>query len=215
MELHAIFINLLQQYTADNALIIACWKEIEKQYTNNKRYYHNLTHLEKLIAILQEYQPLVKDWDSLLLAVFYHDIIYNVMKTNNEEKSAALAAAKLTDIGCPVQKIMQCRQLILATKTHTPSADADTNLFTDADLSILGQSPEIYHQYCAQIRKEYAVYPDLLYKPGRVKVIRHFLQMERIFKTETFFSRFETRAKENLQWELLELGAEQTCSGTT
>jgi predicted metal-dependent HD superfamily phosphohydrolase len=208
MELPAIFSNLLQRYTTDHALISAFWKEIEKRYTNRKRHYHHLTHLEKLIAVLAEYQPLVKDWDSMLLAVFYHDIVYSVLKTNNEEKSAALAAARLKSVGFPVQKIAYCSQLILATKAHTESADAGTNLFTDADLSILGQSPDTYQQYCVQIRKEYAIYPDVLYKPGRIKVIRHFLQMERIFKTEVFFNRFETRAKENLQWELHGLAAE-------
>ncbi len=206
MELPAIFSNLLQQYTADHALINVLWKEIEKQYTGRKRHYHNLTHLEKLITILQEYQAQVLDWDSLLLAVFYHDIVYNVLKSNNEEKSAALAAARLAGIGYPAEKITHCGLLILATKNHNAGTAADTNLFTDADLSILGQSPEVYRQYCAQIRKEYAVYPDILYKPGRIKVIHHFLQMERIFKTEVFFSRFETRAKENLQWELNQLG---------
>lgn len=207
MELPAIFSNLLRRYTSNHALIIGLWNEIEERYSNRKRHYHTLNHLQNLITALQEYQLQVKDWDTMLLAVFYHDIVYNVLKTNNEEKSGSLAVNRLGRIGYPAPKIASCSQLILATKAHSSSTDADTNLFTDADLSILGQSPEAYQQYCAQIRKEYAIYPDLLYRPGRIKVIRHLLAMEPIFKTDMFFNRLEARAKENLHWELLTLGA--------
>lgn len=206
MELSAIFSRLLQQYTADQLLINTLWNEIEKRYTNRKRHYHNLRHLENLICGLQEHQTQVNDWDSMLLAAFYHDIVYNVLKTDNEEKSAALAADRLNSFGYPTGKITHCTRLILATKTHATSTDADVNLFTDADLSVLGQPAEIYQQYCAQIRKEYAIYPDILYKPGRIKVLRHFLQQAHIYKTAVFYNRLEARAKENLQQELQELG---------
>jgi predicted metal-dependent HD superfamily phosphohydrolase len=33
----------------------------------------------------------IEDWDRLVLAVAYHDVIYNVVKHNNEEKSKAIA----------------------------------------------------------------------------------------------------------------------------
>jgi predicted metal-dependent HD superfamily phosphohydrolase len=49
------------------------------------------------------------------------------------------------------------------------------------------------------------VYPDVIYKPGRKKVLAHFLQMERIYKTGIFFTMFEKQARQNLQDELAEL----------
>ena len=58
----------------------------------------------------------------------------------------------------------------------------DINLFTDADLAILGAEPEIYKNYAAAIRQEYSVFPDPIYIPGRKKVLLHFLKMERLFK---------------------------------
>jgi predicted metal-dependent HD superfamily phosphohydrolase len=86
-------------------------------------------------------------------------------------------------------------------KKHAISNNADTNLFTDADLSVLGESRDQYEKYCFQVRREYAIYPDIVYKPGRKKVISHFLQMERIFKTTAFSDRYEKQARENLHWE--------------
>jgi len=60
--------------------------------------------------------------------------------------------------------------------------------------------------YYKNARKEYAIFPDFVYKPGRKKVLLHFLAMERIFKTDYFFHKFEMQAKQNLQKELEMLG---------
>ena len=91
---------------------------------------------------------------------------------------------------------------VLATKKHAACDDTDTNYFTDADLSVLGQGWYVYSNYYRQVRKEYALYPDIIYIPGRKKVLQHFLQMERIFKTDHFFNKFELQARENIQKEL-------------
>jgi predicted metal-dependent HD superfamily phosphohydrolase len=202
MELRQIFIQLVNTYTGDESIAAAYWKEIEKRYNGPKRYYHTTIHLEKLIGELNTCKHLITDWDTLLFSVFYHDIIYNVLKSNNEEKSADLAVKRLSAINFPVDKINTCRQQIIATKSHLSSMNKDTNLFTDADLSILGQPTDAYRQYCAQIRKEYSIYPDIVYKPGRKKVVIHFLNMGKIFKTSYFSDEYELQARKNLESEL-------------
>ena len=147
----------------------------------------------------------LENWDTVLFSLYYHDIIYNPLKTTNEEKSAAFAENRMQLIGVPQMTIENCVRQILATKKHLLSADNDTNIFIDADLSILGQPWNVYANYYTQVRNEYALYPDMIYKPGRKKVLLHFLQMERIFKTDYFFERFEATSKENLHRELKEL----------
>jgi predicted metal-dependent HD superfamily phosphohydrolase len=174
-------------------------------YTSRKRYYHNLTHLEKLFGALSAVQTQVEDWNTALFALFYHDLIYNPLRKDNEEQSALRAQVCLQQLNVPPEKIARCAAHIRATQGHQVSTDADTNLFTDADLSILGQDWDTYSTYIAQIRKEYAIYPDLLYRPGRQKVLRHFLAMDRIYKTDFFFKRYEEKARENMGRELLEL----------
>ena len=59
--------------------------------------------------------------------------------------------------------------------------------------------------YLKNVRKEYSLYPNLVYNPGRKKVLQHFVEMEKIFKTEYFFEKFEAQAKENLKQELEQL----------
>jgi predicted metal-dependent HD superfamily phosphohydrolase len=90
----------------------------------------------------------------------------------------------------------------LATKTHILAADSDTNFFTDADLSVLGSDWESYSAYFKNVRKEYAIYPDFIYNSGRKEVLKHFLGMNQIFKTDFFYAKFEAQARLNLEREL-------------
>lgn len=133
---------------------------------------------------------------------FYHDLIYNASSSGNEEKSAEAAQKRLQQLGVPATKIRNCVDQILATKGHTMSDDTDTNIFTDADLSILGHDSAVYTAYYKNIRKEYSIYPDFMYNPGRKKVLQHFLAMPRIFKTDHFYDTYEAQARINLQAEL-------------
>ena len=203
--LDKIFIELTRKYINDEKVYYKLWNEIEKAYTGKKRYYHNLFHLQALYNELTECRQLISDWDTILFSLFYHDIIYSVIKGNNEQKSADVAVNRLKVIGFPELQIERCYQQILATSNHLTSNDLDTNLFTDSDLSILGQPESAYDDYCLQIRKEYGIFPDMIYKPGRKKVVIHFLEMQRIFKTEIFFEKFEMQARKNLQRELEKL----------
>ena len=147
----------------------------------------------------------IQNWDTILFTLYYHDIIYNSLKSDNEEQSAELAEKRMNQISVPVGTIELCKQQILATKSHMVSPNSDTNYFTDADLSILGQGRETYSQYCKNIRKEFSIYPDFIYNPGRKKVVSHFLTMDRIYKTDYFYIQLEAEARKNLANELTNL----------
>jgi predicted metal-dependent HD superfamily phosphohydrolase len=108
----------------------------------------------------------------------------------------------MSQIGVPNSTIERCKTQILATKSHTNSADSDTNYFTDADLSVLGQPWETYLQYSGNVRKEYSLHPDFVYNPGRKKVLNHFLEMDRILKTDFYYGKFEVQARQNLKKEM-------------
>lgn len=196
------YIQLLKQYEVLSSTAIVLWSEIETNHSKSSRHYHNLTHLEDLFFQLSEVKPQIHNWNITLFTLFYHDVIYNATKKDNEQKSAELAQKRLKEIGVNENEIEMCFDQILATKAHMPSQNSDTNYFTDADLSILGRDPATYVQYCENIRKEYSIYPTFMYNRGRKKVINHFLGMDRIFKTEYFFKKFERQAKVNLNDEL-------------
>jgi predicted metal-dependent HD superfamily phosphohydrolase len=199
------FINLVENYSGDHQLIETLWDEIEKNYSENTRYYHTLTHLTNMFSQLEEVKAEIVDRHTLLFSLYYHDFIYQTKNNDNEERTAEMARERLQLLSFPPDKIEKCFHQILATKGHLKNNDHDTNLFIDADLSILGQSWLVYTEYASQIRKEYAIYPDSVYKSGREKVLSHFLNMEQIFKTPYFYDKYERKAKENLREELRDL----------
>ncbi|HEY1023427.1 MAG TPA: hypothetical protein VGE06_14000 [Flavisolibacter sp.] len=186
------------------------WLEIETAYLESGRYFHDLSHLEYLLIELIPLKPRFEDWETAFFSLVYHDVVYDVERhmvmNDNEEKSADFAAKQLAAMGYSSSIIEKCKSQIMATQKHGLAPDNDTNLFTDADLSILGKPWPQYAAYKDKIRKEYSVYNDSIYTIGRRRVLETFLQREPLFKTKYFYDRYEETAKANLrkEWQLLQ-----------
>ncbi len=201
--LRSAFHDMLYRYavTAHEAHVL--WREVVIAYGTDDRHYHTLQHLEDIQSSMNEVWPQLDDPDAVLLAIVYHDIIFQATCCDNEERSAELMRARLTlHVGLPAPRMDRAANHILATKAHVHNPAPDTDLFTDADLSILGASADRYAAYAHEVRREFQIYPDLFYRPGRRKVLKHFLDMPQIFKTAYFRERFEEQARINLNAEL-------------
>lgn len=196
------FSHLFEKYSNNRDLFDVYWTEIEKAYNSKKRHYHNLIHVQNMIDELYEVKNNIEDFDAILFSVFYHDLIYKSTAKDNEEKSAEFARERLLKIKLSDDQLAKINNQIIATKNHRKSIDVDTNYLLDADLSILGKSWEEYEKYVSQIREEYAIYPDFLYKPGRKKVLIHFLEFKEIYKTTYFKEKYERQARINIEKEI-------------
>lgn len=201
MNLEERFSTLLTEYTNDYNLITSLWKKIDKHYSEKHRAYHNKTHLIELFKYFDLYKDNLDNPDVVALSIVYHDIIYNIWKKGNEEKSADLALKELSQINIHTFYLEQIHKLILATKTHQAN-DNDTKWLVDFDLAILGKPSEVYQNYKKLIRKEYKLVPNFMYKKGRKKVLQHFIDKPFIYATDEFRSLYENQAKENLTNEL-------------
>ncbi|MFL9833420.1 HD domain-containing protein [Chryseobacterium terrae] len=199
------FKMLCLNFTQDKILIEKFWLEIEKNYSGKNRHYHNLQHLENMFEEIDTVRNQIEKFDNISFSIFYHDMIYDAASKSNEEKSADFAKKRLESLGANSDDIQKVYKQILATKSHKKSDDGDTDFLLDADLSVLGKGREFYFEYTKQIRKEYSIYPDFLYKPGRKKVLQHFLELESIFKTKYFQNKYEVQARENIEFELKSL----------
>jgi predicted metal-dependent HD superfamily phosphohydrolase len=202
MNLKERFLNLCTPFTKDSYLTDTLWSEIEKKHSEKGKHYHNLQHLDHMFSELNSIKSKLENYTGVSFSVFYHDVVYDAALKSNEEKSAELAESRLQKLNIDQNLITKVSGQIIATKSHRESDDSDTNYILDADLSILGQDAETYREYTQKIRKEYSLYPDLLYKPGRKKVLRHFLELDSIFKTEDFREKYEKRARENILFEI-------------
>ena len=187
---------LCQNFTTNKELILTLWSEIEKAHTTPTRHYHTDKHLKQIYQALPTINKLSE------FAIFYHDIIYNVSRNDNEEQSALLCEKRLKYLGVSTELRNQVTQLIRETKTHEASSITNA-LFLDADLAILGSTWDIYQIYLQNVRKEYEIYNDNVYNVGRKKVLKQFLGKERIYMSEYFYERYEQQARKNIEQELL------------
>ena len=187
------FKTLCQNYSKDKKLISKLWEELAQAHSGSDRHYHTLQHLEHIYKELEA----IKITPRLAFGTFYHDIIYDAKRNDNEKQSALLAQKRLEQLNIPTELTQKVSQLIIETKTHKASS-AENALFLDADLSILGSSTINYKAYAQNVRKEYAIYSDITYFSGRKKVLKHFLEQKKIYKTEHFYDKYEKQARVNL-----------------
>ncbi len=203
-QLRSKWINLSSKYAEDEKITITFWDEILKHYTSNNRYYHNLYHIQNMLLQAEEHKSVIEDFDVLVFSIWYHDIIYKSTKKDNEEKSGLFAKKALKKLNIEEKRRENVQKLIISTKKHQIVLDnnQDNAFLLDFDLSILGADWETYKNYTHQIRKEYKIYPDFIYKLGRKKVLRHFLDRETLYFTKAYRLKFEYQARENLLKEI-------------
>ena len=197
------FLKLIRKYSDNKDYNLECWDEIEQHYTSKSRHYHNLEHLENMLNELEKVKPQIQELDTLLFSIYYHDIVYKPTKSDNEHQSALLFEKRISQTSFP--NLDACKTQIELTKEHQLATDEDTNFLLDIDLSVLGKSPEEYKQYSDNIRKEYRIYPDFMYRKGRLKVLKNMLASDSIYKTEFFKRAYEYQARENLKLEISKL----------
>jgi len=194
--------KLTNQYEVSQELSEKYFQIILDKYSEKKRFYHNLTHIQALLNNAEKLKTYFQDYGTVRFAIWFHDIIYNTKRSNNEEKSAELAVEALEEMQIPNSTIQLVEKMIIATKTHNASDLAeDGKIFLDLDLGILATSPEIYQAYHQAIRKEYSWVPWFLYKRSRKSVLRNFLAREHIFFTSEL-AKLESIARENITQEI-------------
>jgi predicted metal-dependent HD superfamily phosphohydrolase len=89
-------------------------------------------------------------------------------------------------------------RLVMATKQHRASGDPDAEVVINIDLSVLGQTEPRFLQYENQIRQEYDWVPAPIFSAKRAEILERFLDRERIFTLDWFWTRFERQARQNL-----------------
>ncbi|AOC95946.1 hypothetical protein BB050_02852 [Flavobacterium anhuiense] len=200
MNLKEIYSDLLLNIGFSANEIQQNWLDLEKAYSKKSRHYHNLTHLKEMIASFEIYKDKLQNPDEILFSIFYHDFVYSASKKDNELKSAEYALSILSENSTINKQLVF--DAICATQQHQQNAIEDINWLIDFDLKILAKDWDDYQIYFEQIRKEYRIYPDFLYKPGRAKALKHFLENEFIFQTNEFRNLYEEKARINIEKEI-------------
>jgi len=173
------------------------------RWSEPHRYYHTVDHLTSVLAVVDDYADQVPDPDSVRLAAWFHDAIYDPKRVDNEEVSALLAEVSLADLNVPPPRVAEVARLVRLTASHDPlPGDRNGGLLTDADLAVLASSEDTYRAYTIAVRREYAHIPDAAFAAGRAAVLDNLLGLARLFHTPILRDHWEAPARHNLAREL-------------
>lgn len=196
--------NLSSRFTAwclhhgaSESSAAALWTQLSTLYTEPHRHYHHLGHIASSLA---EFDATGSNSYLIEGAIWFHDVIYDPKRGDNESASIAWFL-DTTSSWLDPRSATAITRLIEATDFRLPpSDDPDSRLMVDIDLAILSASPEVYGEYCLAIREEYGHVSDEAFREGRAKVMAGFLERP-IYRTEGFIGR-EEQARENIAREL-------------
>jgi predicted metal-dependent HD superfamily phosphohydrolase len=196
----------LTAFSKKEELKESLWNEIAEQYSESNRHYHNLNHIANLFSLFEKYVAEIKQPAIVGFAIFYHDIVYNTFREDNEEQSALKAREHLQQLNINKSLLQNIESFILATKDHEVPADFpfanDLSYFLDFDVAILGSKWEDYFRYSHNIRKEYGQFPDAVYKAGRKQALERLLNKQQFFYTPQLKEVYEENSRENINKEL-------------
>lgn len=209
------FINLFDSYnTGTNTLL----DEILKRYNESHRGPHSISHIKSMLYLLDEVSDQLHYPKLVELAIWFHDIIYDIPADQyplNEIKSCQTMFDLLIDTFPGIEKVTTeglpnlavIAEFILCTKGHQINSPFilgnakllhDCQIFLDIDLSIFSADAATVEKYDYGIRNEFQIYPDEVYYPARVDVLKSFLEREQIYFSEVFKNK-ESVARENLE----------------
>jgi predicted metal-dependent HD superfamily phosphohydrolase len=177
----------------------ASFKSLESAYGETARAYHTLEHIGACLEVFATARHLASAPGEIELAIWFHDIVYDTRRVDNEDLSARAAADFCQEAGL-ARHSASVFDMIIATKHALPDSVAisDTTLLIDVDLSILGADEISFDRYEYQIRQEYAWVPEPDFKRERGRILEAFVARPRIFGTQHFHDLLEARARHNL-----------------
>ncbi|KVP39631.1 hypothetical protein WJ87_05195 [Burkholderia ubonensis] len=155
--------------------------QLISQWSEPGRRYHTLQHLEECLALADAWgaQLTQAEQAMVVLALWFHDAVYDTHGADNERVSAAWAREDLGKLGVAPTDADRIAGLVLATEHSipVPAGDYLTDLLLDIDLAILGAPAARFAEYEVQVREEYGWVEDAAYAAGRGKVLAHFREM--------------------------------------
>lgn len=199
------FWRVCERLGAKNREVVDKWFEVLwANYEETGRAYHTITHhIAHALELLDNYD--VPNRDTVELAIWFHDVIYDGKRSDNELKSAEVAerAVWAMDLGSDDTFAGDVWSLIMAT-THEGLPGhghmfAERQCIVDIDLQGLGSQLSEFDDNGERIRKEYAFADEKQYAEGRKKFAQKMLARPSVFAGQHYQRLYEAQAQVNLR----------------
>ena len=152
---------------------------LPRSYMEPARHYHTLTHVWRCLRHLDLGRDSVSEPDAVELALWF-----------------------TRQAGERIRACDRICAMILATTHSGIAAELDTRFVCDIDLAVLGASRSRFREDGRRLRAERPDLDDRAYDLHERTILRGLLARPRIYLTDFFYTRCETRARRNLSWRL-------------
>jgi predicted metal-dependent HD superfamily phosphohydrolase len=143
----------------------------------------------------------MEDADSIELALWFHDVVYQPDAPDNEMASAERfkrsALETMSD-----DLVRQVHRLIMATTHENPPASIDEQFVVDIDLSSFGLPWDRFSQDSRNVRREFPHLNDREFARSSGKFLSRLLDRPGVYSTPFFKARLEETARENLRRQI-------------
>lgn len=189
------------------------WAAVLDAWGQPHRRYHDRAHLAAVLGIVGELEGAAADPAAVRLAAWYHDVVYDPLRGDNEAVSAERARAGLRGL-VPGERVEEVARLVLLTAGHDADPDdANGAVLCDADLAVLASPPAAYAVYASAVREEYGHLSDQEFTAGRIAVLEHLLGLDALYRLPAVAGEWTPRARANLTAELSLLRSRAASSG--
>ena len=200
----ALWRRCLLSTATDNSASIH--RRLVDGYGEPGRCYHTLEHIEHCLQMFDACRAQLEQPDAVELAVWFHDVVFEPGRCDNEKRSAELyleltAGAHDDDTRALVER------LIMVTLHNGISLDdADAPYMVDIDLSSFGLSWAEFLRDSENLRRESAHLDDAEYYRKQTGFQQALLARDRFFRSDFFAERYEQPARDNLAKYFAEIG---------
>ena len=214
-------IEFLHENWLEACKILHICRDVESQYqfmvymyTDPRRHYHNIDHIYQCLEQVEKFDESESNRAVINMALWFHDLVYNVATSDSEEISAQLAYDFLFRNGsvhCFLVKTaieytnhkyyepftLTCRSEIK--KVYSIILDIDLSILAADHADYINSSNRIFNEY----EEVYSAH-DLLI--GRKQFLEKMLR-RKIYLTPLYQDLFEKKAQNNLSKELASIQA--------
>jgi len=177
------------------------YEEVHAYYSESGRHYHTPKHIEHCLAQFDLATDEMDDVDAVEMAIWFHDLIFDVSAEDNELKSAERFAELASD-SMDAEFKTRVFDLIIATAPPREPNSNDQEFMLDIDLSSFGLPWDEFVRDSKAVRDECPQLSDAEFFPRQRAFLESLVNRSHFYFTDFFRSRIEESARSNIRRHL-------------
>lgn len=176
----------------------AVYHQLVDAYNEPHRVYHSLRHIESCLKVFDEISELLDEPDEVELAIWFHDVIYNIGDKQNEQLSANFFMTLTDGLFTNECRDSVYRHIMATRHDCSEITHKDTKLMVDIDLSSFGSPWADFLADSKNVQAEMSHLTDAQYNQKQMSFHQSLLSQPTFFNSDYFLKNYEDQARSNL-----------------